>query len=99
MIPGSDTTDTKHYVGVEAISEYTRGLLPAWENFSMTADELLEVENSVVVAVRQRGVGRESGAAGEMTHTAVWTFRGRKCVRLETFSNRADALSAVGLPE
>jgi ketosteroid isomerase-like protein len=51
----------------------------------------------VVVAVRQRGVGRESGAPAELPYFQVWTFRGRAVIRLEQFRDRDDALEAVGL--
>ncbi len=86
-------------MGLEAIREYWRNLLSLWKNFSVAADELFEMENSVVVAVHQRGIGRESGAPAEMRLFAVWTFRGPKVVRLETFQSRAEALEAAGLRE
>jgi ketosteroid isomerase-like protein len=99
MIPGGDPTDTNYYLGLEGIRKYSLELLSAWTNYTMSADEFIEVDNSVVVAVHQRGVGRESGIPGEMRFYAVWTFRGRNAVRLETFGDRAQALEAVGLRE
>jgi hypothetical protein len=53
----------------------------------------------VLVGVLQRGVGDESGAATEFRYFQVWSFRGRKVIRLENFRERAEALEAVGLRE
>jgi ketosteroid isomerase-like protein len=51
----------------------------------------------VVAAVRQRGVGGASGAATEFRYYQVWSFRGRKVIRLENFREHLEALEAVGL--
>jgi ketosteroid isomerase-like protein len=99
MVPGGDSTDVGHYLGPEAMREYMLRLLPAWKTYTMAAEELIEAGDSVVVAVRQRGLGRESGIPTDMRLFAVWTFRGRAVIRLETFVERAEALEAVGLSE
>ena len=51
------------------------------------------------MAVLQRGVGDGSGLATEFRYFQVWSFRGRKVIRLENFRERAEALEAVGLGE
>jgi ketosteroid isomerase-like protein len=76
-----------------------RAYLDAWTDLTYAAEELIEAENSVVVAIYQRGVGRGSGAPTEWRAFHVWTFRGRSVIRLEAFPNRAKALEAVGLRE
>jgi hypothetical protein len=76
-----------------------REYLKAWANFTMTAEELIEAESSVVAAVRQRAIGRESEVPSEILYWEVWTFRGRSVIRIEQFRQRSDALEAVGLPE
>ena len=52
-----------------------------------------------LVRVRQSGVGRGSGVATESRNFTVWTFRGEKVVRIESFVNEAEALDAAGLRE
>ena len=99
MIPGADLTDANHYVGPEAIAEYTRALLSAWKDFTMAGEQFVGVGDSVLLAVRQRGVGRESGTPAGMDYYSVWTFRGPKVIRMEQFGERADALAALGLSE
>jgi ketosteroid isomerase-like protein len=100
FIPIMDFPAADHYLRPEGLSAFMREYLTSWaKNFTMTAEELIEAESSVVVAVRQRGVGRESGVPSEIRYFEVWTFRGRSVIRIEQFRERADALEAVGLSE
>jgi ketosteroid isomerase-like protein len=91
--------DAGTYLGRERLAEYTRGLLEPWTRFTIEAEEIADAGDSVVVAVLQRGVGDGSGAATEFRYFQVWSFRGRKVIRLENFRERAEALEAVGLRE
>jgi hypothetical protein len=45
------------YVGTDQLSEYMLGLLGAWTNFTIAAEDFVEAGDSVVVAAHQRGVG------------------------------------------
>lgn len=99
-IPRAEMPDTEvSYLGTEGIAEYMRGQLGAWTKLTITAEELIEAGDSVVVGARWRGEGHESGALGESLGFHVWTFRGRAVIRLELFGYRAEALEAVGLSE
>jgi ketosteroid isomerase-like protein len=84
---------------VDGLREFFRGWLKEWTDFSMTADDFTEAGASVVVAQRQRAVGKVSGAPTEMTFFSVWTFRGRAVIRIEHFRSREEALEAVGLTD
>lgn len=91
--------DAGTYLGLERLAEYTRGFLEAWSRITIEAEDITEAGDSVVVALRQRGVGGESGAATEFRYFQVWSFRGRKVIRLEGFRERAEAFEAAGLRE
>jgi ketosteroid isomerase-like protein len=91
--------DAGTYTGLEDVTRYTRGLLEPWSDFTIEAEEIFEVGDSVVAAVLQRGIGGGSGAAAELRYFQVWRFQGRKAIRLECFRDRAQALEAVGLGE
>ena len=91
--------DAGTYLGAERLAEYTRGFLEAWGRITIEAKEITDVGDSVIVAVRQRGVGAESGAETELGYFHVWTFRGGKVIRLENVRERREALEAVGLPQ
>jgi ketosteroid isomerase-like protein len=91
--------DAGTYLGIDAVLGYTRGFLDPWPRIAIEAEEITEAGDTVVVAVRQSGVGSESGAATEFGYFHVWWFRGCKAIRLETFRELAEAVEAAGLPE
>jgi ketosteroid isomerase-like protein len=93
--PGGET----HYLGVERMRQFMRGWMEPWTNLTMVAEGLIEAESSIVIAVCQRAVGKDSGAPSELRYTEVWTFRGHRVIRVEQFRDRAAALEAVGLSE
>ncbi len=74
-----------------------RGFLEPWEHIAIQAGEIAVAGDSAVAAVRQDGVGRGSGAATGFDYFQVWTFRGGRAIRFETFRERAEAYAAVGL--
>jgi ketosteroid isomerase-like protein len=97
---GPEVSEDGLYVGVEAIATYTRdSLLKPWAKFTMRAEEVLVAGDSVVVTVLQSGVGRTSGVPTELRYFTIWSFRGPKVIRIESFRERGDALEAAGLSE
>jgi ketosteroid isomerase-like protein len=90
--------DAGTYLGVEGIADYMRQFLEPWIRITIKAGEITAAGDSVVVAVHQRGVGSGSGVATELSYFHVWTFRGGKAIRLETFRERGQAHEAAGLP-
>jgi ketosteroid isomerase-like protein len=99
LVMNPEFPDAGTYLGVESIAEYTRAFLEPWARITIEAEEIADAGDNVVVAVSQRGVGDASGAATELRYFHVWSFRGDKVIRLETFRERAEALEAAGLAE
>ncbi len=91
--------DAGTYLGLEGVAEYTRGFLEPWARITIEAEEIADAADSVVVAVCQRGVGSGSGAATEFRYFHVWSFRGRKVIRLEAVRERTQAFELIGLGE
>jgi ketosteroid isomerase-like protein len=89
--------DAGVYHGPEGMRDYMRLFLAAWNNLTITPTEFIEADGSLIVAVHQRGIGRESGIATELRYYQIWTFRGRAIIRLEGVRTRAEAFEAVGL--
>jgi len=87
------------YLGVARLVEYTRGFLEPWTRITIEAEDIVDAGDSVVTTVRQRGVGKESGAATELRYFQVWSFRGPRVIRIENFREQAEALEAAGLRE
>lgn len=90
--------DAGDYHGLEGIRHYMRGFLAPWNGLTVTAEEFVDAGDSVIVAVRQHGIGRESGTPVELRYFHVWTFRGAAVIRWEAIRTRAEALEAAGLP-
>jgi ketosteroid isomerase-like protein len=98
MVLGPEFAESGVYLGTDAVAKYTRNtLLDPWTDFTMEAEEILPAGDSVLVGVRQRGVGRGSGVPTELRYFTLWSFRGDKVIRLESFRDRGDALEAAGL--
>ena len=89
--------DAGTYHGLEGVRGYMRLFLTSWTDLTITPEEFIEAEGSVVVAVHQHGTGRESGIPTDLRYFQVWTFQGAKVIRLENVRERAVALDAVGL--
>jgi ketosteroid isomerase-like protein len=88
-------------VGPEAISHYMHGFLKQFKARSHTlkATRLRASGDTVLVDVRQHAEGRASGAEGDLDFFVLYTFRGRRIVRIESILDRDEALEAAGLSE
>ena len=98
LVQGPGFPESGAYLGLEGIDGYMRTFLEAWERVTIDAEELEPVGESVIAAVVQRGVGKGSGAAAELRYFQVWSFRGERVIRLETFRERAETVSATQRP-
>jgi ketosteroid isomerase-like protein len=87
------------WVGLDGMKEHTAQVLDVWESLTMAAEEYREAGDSVLVRVRQRGVGAGSGVSTEMHYFQLWSFRGGKAIRLEVIADEADALEVLGVSE
>jgi ketosteroid isomerase-like protein len=87
------------FVGLDGVRNYMRRFLDSWESLTIAADSIQDVGDSVLVSVRQEGVGRASGLPTGQTYFQAWTFRGGKVIRLETILREDAALEAVGLSD
>jgi ketosteroid isomerase-like protein len=97
LVLRADFPEAGVYLGPAQIAAYTRDLLANWADFAMEAEDFFDAGDSVVVQIRQRGVGRSSGAVTELRYFQVWTFRGDAIIRIESIREREQALEAVGL--
>ena len=99
LVLGPEFPDAGMHSGIEAVTAYTRGLLEPWTQLRMEAEEIVGAGDSVLVSVRQFGVGTASGVPAVLHYFTIWTFRGHKIIHLESFRDRAEALEAVGLTD
>jgi ketosteroid isomerase-like protein len=70
-----------------------------WDDYSVVPEEFVDRGDRVVVSVCLRGRGRGSGVDITARFYDVYTVRDRKIVRMDQFTERSEALEAVGLRE
>ena len=87
------------YVGRDAVIKGSRHYWGTWVDYSVEAEEVVDAGPSVVVILRERGRGKGSGAPFEKRTPQLWTFRGCRIIRWDSFQSKDAALAAAGLLE
>jgi ketosteroid isomerase-like protein len=95
------------FVGIEAVHRVSEGfpytyfemLDEAYEHFQVVLSEYIDAGAAVVATGRAEWRGKVSGVQGETPILPAFWLRAGKFVRAETFTDRAEALEAVGLRE
>ena len=85
--------------GTSGVYEYFKAIEDAYESFQVLPDEFRDAGAGVMLLAQAVWTGRGSGAS-DTTPIAVATWlRKAKVMRVETFTDRAEALEAAGLSE
>jgi ketosteroid isomerase-like protein len=85
--------------GRAAIRDNIQRFASAWDDLQMTAEQFIDAGDRVFVAAHFRGRGRASGITVETRLYEVYTLRDHKVVRVDEYTERSEALKAVGLRE
>jgi ketosteroid isomerase-like protein len=85
--------------GPDAIRKNYERWREAWEKPATVVEEVIDTGDQVVVIARFHGRGRASGVTVEQRLFEVYTLRNGKILRVDEFSERAEALDAAGLSE
>jgi ketosteroid isomerase-like protein len=93
------TLDGGVFVGADGVRRYMTSFLQAWESLTISAESFKDVGDTVLVEVKQTGIGQDSRVPVDHNYFQLWTFRGGKVIRLETIMREAEALEAAGLRE
>jgi ketosteroid isomerase-like protein len=86
------------YRGAEGILRFHRRWVETFDRWEFEVLDVLDAGERVVGIIRQRGTGKGSGAAVDMTVGQVWTVRDGKFSHMQMYADPTDALVAVGLP-
>jgi ketosteroid isomerase-like protein len=85
------------YRGHEEVRQWIEDLATDWEFFEVYYDELHDLCDQVLALGGWRGRGRASGVElGDRPATWLMNLKDGKVARLQTFTDRAEALEAVG---
>ncbi|MGH2981782.1 MAG: nuclear transport factor 2 family protein [Solirubrobacterales bacterium] len=93
---GPEFPDSGVHAGLEGVAAYTKGFLDPWERITITAEEMIDGEDKVLVRVLQSGTGRSSGIAVELRYFHLWSFDGTTPARMASIMEEADALARLG---
>jgi ketosteroid isomerase-like protein len=85
--------------GNEGVYAYFRTLDDAYEHFQLVMSEFIDAEAAVLAAGRAEWRGKASGAQADTRLLIAFWLRAAKVLRTESFTDRAEALKAVGLAE
>jgi ketosteroid isomerase-like protein len=85
--------------GRQELRAWAEAFLGAWEKFEVETLSVRQADDKVLVELRQRGHGRESGIQLDLVDFHVFTIRDGQVTRWEDYWNWADALEAAGLSE
>jgi ketosteroid isomerase-like protein len=91
--------EERSYRGREAVREFLEGWIASWGEWHFDIQEIAEQGNRVFVAIREWGLGVDSGASVEQRRFFAWRLEDGRTVRVQMFSERSDALEAVGFVE
>lgn len=82
--------------GVDAVRATMERWETAFEDLSVTFEEVIDAGDRVIVKTHVSGRGRGSGVDVDSRSYMVWTIRDGKVTRMDEFTDRAEALEAVG---
>jgi ketosteroid isomerase-like protein len=70
-----------------------------WDDYRLMPEDFMDRGDRIVVTVRLGGRGRGSGVEVNARFYDVYTLRDGKIVRMDQFTERSEALEAVGRSE
>jgi uncharacterized protein len=92
--PGAGT-----YRGLDGVRAFVEEWLEVWDEFRVEPEEFIDAGDTVVVVVRYWGRGRGSGVEVRDRWVYVYELRDARIVCWRLYTDRAEALEAVGLRE
>lgn len=88
------------YHGHAGVKRFWALFREPWESISLEPVEFTEIDESRLLSrTRFLGTGRASGVITETELYIIWTMKGGKVTRYQSFAEREQALEAVGLRE
>jgi len=82
--------------GREAVMEFFRRWVGAFEHWGFEPEELIDSGDCVIARIHQWGRGKGSGVEVDGRFWQVWTFRNGKAIRTTHHREKAEALEAAG---
>jgi ketosteroid isomerase-like protein len=99
IVPVRAVLEGTVYRGPGAAAQYCAAVDDSWENLRWEIEEIQDDDGWVLVLGQIRGRGRGSGAVLDVRAAWVARFREGLVTNFHTYTDRGEALEAVGLSE
>ena len=100
LYPGIEAPDQHmRYVGHDGWSEFIAGATEAWESVDIEPKEIIEAGGNRILAIDRWIFRGRAGIEIDRELPTVFTFRNGLIVRIDGFTDKAEALEAAGLSE
>lgn len=84
--------------GRDELVRLWRRYLGTWDTYRIELDEIRAVgDDQILVLASEYVRGKGAGVVTESHHGAVWTLKNGRVVSFQSYSDRQDAVEAVGL--
>ena len=98
--PGIQVPDEEsRYLGRDGLTQWFRSATDAWEMITVEHEELIDRPGDRVLAVERWVFRGRDGIELELELPNLYTFRDGLIVRIDGFTDKAEALEAAGLRE
>jgi ketosteroid isomerase-like protein len=99
IVPMRAAIEGTVFRGSDAVAQWYAALDESWEEMWAEIESVRDLGDRVLFLGRFRGRGRGSGAPIDVEAAGIAHFRDGLITRLQSFTNRAEALKAAGLSE
>jgi ketosteroid isomerase-like protein len=83
------------YRGREAIKTFLEHFLESWHEFRQEIERIVEGGNRVALLLHPSAVGKGSGVEVQARYAHVWTMRGGRGARVDTYDDVTAALESI----
>ena len=100
LYPGIEAPDQHmKYVGRDGWSEFIEGATEAWESVDIEPKEIIEATGNRILSIDRWIFRGRDGIEIDRELPTIYTFRNGLIVRIDGFTDKAEALEAAGLSE
>jgi ketosteroid isomerase-like protein len=96
---GGEVVTTRQARGIDGLTAAVLELLGEWTDARWEAERFVDIDDRVLVLARLRGVGKRSRVPIDHLEASVFSLRGGKIVRWDTYWEPSDAYRALGIEE
>jgi ketosteroid isomerase-like protein len=83
------------YRGPDGVVEGMREWLTSFRSYVATVEDVIDLGERVIVLSDEHGISRTGGVPVRQRGAVIWTFRGDKVARMETYLQRTAALATL----